>query len=94
MTGTPAPSVPTATDDARWQAVCERRSLPSDKTNWSDSSVYAVCTTGIYCRPGCASPLPRRENVRFHLSCEDAEGAGFRACKRCRPDRILNGAPP
>ena len=50
--------------------------------------VFAVSTTGVYCRPSCASRLARRENVRFHLSCADAEQAGFRPCKRCRP-----GAP-
>src|SRR5205807_9098612 len=39
-----------------------------------------------YCRPSCASRLARRENVRFHASCEEAESAGFRPCKRCRPN--------
>ena len=43
-------------------------------------------TTGVYCRPGCASRLPRRENVRFFDSGAAAEMAGFRACKRCRPN--------
>ena len=46
---------------------------------------YAVTTTGIYCRPGCASRLPRRENVRFFADAAAAEAAGFRPCKRCRP---------
>jgi AraC family transcriptional regulator, regulatory protein of adaptative response / methylated-DNA-[protein]-cysteine methyltransferase len=48
--------------------------------------VYGVLTTGIYCRPGCGSRLPNRENVRFFDVAEDAERAGFRACKRCNPD--------
>jgi AraC family transcriptional regulator of adaptative response/methylated-DNA-[protein]-cysteine methyltransferase len=47
--------------------------------------VYAVRTTGIFCRPSCASRAPRRENVAFYDSPEDAVAAGFRACKRCRP---------
>ncbi|HUL13554.1 MAG TPA: Ada metal-binding domain-containing protein [Methylococcaceae bacterium] len=43
-------------------------------------------TTGVYCRPSCAARLPRPENVRFYATCEDAERAGFRPCKRCRPN--------
>jgi AraC family transcriptional regulator of adaptative response/methylated-DNA-[protein]-cysteine methyltransferase len=46
---------------------------------------YAVATTGVYCRPSCASRLPRRENVRFFEDAAAAEAAGFRPCKRCRP---------
>ena len=46
----------------------------------------AVRTTRIYCRPGCPARLPRRENVEFYPSAAAAEGAGFRACLRCRPD--------
>jgi AraC family transcriptional regulator, regulatory protein of adaptative response / methylated-DNA-[protein]-cysteine methyltransferase len=69
--------------DACWQAVIERRpgALPF---------VYAVTTTLIYCRPGCSSRLPNRANVRFFDAPADAERAGFRACKRCRPQ----AAPP
>jgi AraC family transcriptional regulator, regulatory protein of adaptative response / methylated-DNA-[protein]-cysteine methyltransferase len=48
--------------------------------------VYSVRTTGIYCRPGCASRQPRRENVVFYETNAAAEAAGFRPCKRCRPD--------
>ena len=47
--------------------------------------VYGVTTTGVFCRPGCASRRPLRENVRFFLSVADAQTAGFRACKRCGP---------
>ena len=46
----------------------------------------AVRTTGIYCRPSCPARTPRRENVEFHRSAAAAEAAGFRACRRCRPD--------
>jgi AraC family transcriptional regulator, regulatory protein of adaptative response / methylated-DNA-[protein]-cysteine methyltransferase len=66
-------------DDARWRAI-ERRDRAADGT-----FVYSVRTTGVYCRPSCAARLPRRENVAFHASCADAERAGFRPCKRCRP---------
>src|SRR6266853_4975399 len=47
---------------------------------------YSVKTTGVYCRPGCASRQPRRQNVAFHETTAAAEAAGFRPCKRCRPN--------
>ncbi|MGE0260079.1 MAG: bifunctional DNA-binding transcriptional regulator/O6-methylguanine-DNA methyltransferase Ada [Alphaproteobacteria bacterium] len=47
--------------------------------------VYAVRTSGVYCRPACPSRLPLRQNVVFYETTEAAEAAGFRACKRCRP---------
>lgn len=47
--------------------------------------VYGVTTTGVYCHPGCAARRPLRENVRFYASGADAENAGFRPCRRCRP---------
>lgn len=65
--------------DAAWRAVLER-----DRTA-DGSFVYGVRTTGIYCRPSCASRRPRRENVRFFASPAQAEHAGLRACRRCRP---------
>src|SRR5256884_3839599 len=67
-------------DGARWNAV-KRRDRAADGT-----FVYSVRTTGVYCRPSCAARLPRRENVAFHKSCAEAERAGFRPCKRCRPN--------
>ena len=48
--------------------------------------VYAVRTTGVYCRPSCAARPARPENIAFYATPVDAERAGFRACKRCRPD--------
>ena len=48
--------------------------------------LYAVLTTGIYCRPGCPSKRPKRENVVYFRDRESAERAGFRPCKRCKPD--------
>src|SRR4029453_13874726 len=67
-------------DEDRWAAVVRR------DRNADSGFYYSVRTTGVYCRPSCASRLARRENVRFHATCEEAEGAGFRPCKRCRPN--------
>jgi AraC family transcriptional regulator of adaptative response/methylated-DNA-[protein]-cysteine methyltransferase len=68
-------------ENRRWAAVAQR-DASADGTFY-----YSVETTGVYCRPSCAARLPRRENVRFHLTCQDAEKAGFRPCKRCRPNQ-------
>ncbi len=65
--------------DPRWQAVIKR------DRNADGRFVYAVETTGVFCRPWCASRQPRRENVRFFDTNAAAERAGFRACLRCRP---------
>jgi AraC family transcriptional regulator of adaptative response/methylated-DNA-[protein]-cysteine methyltransferase len=67
-------------DDERWEAV-RRRDRDADGAFY-----YSVLTTGVYCRPICAARLPRRENVGFHATCAEAERAGFRPCKRCRPN--------
>jgi AraC family transcriptional regulator, regulatory protein of adaptative response / methylated-DNA-[protein]-cysteine methyltransferase len=67
------------TDDARWQAIVDKNES-ADSMFW-----FSVKTTGVYCRPSCPSRPPYRENVTFHESPEDAEKAGFRACKRCDP---------
>ncbi|HEX2218905.1 MAG TPA: bifunctional DNA-binding transcriptional regulator/O6-methylguanine-DNA methyltransferase Ada [Gemmatimonadales bacterium] len=69
------------TTDSRWAAVIAR-DAGADGTFF-----YSVRTTGVYCRPSCGARRPRPENVRFHATREDAEQAGFRPCKRCRPDR-------
>jgi AraC family transcriptional regulator of adaptative response/methylated-DNA-[protein]-cysteine methyltransferase len=69
-----------ADDAARWDAVT-RRDPAAD-----GAFFYSVRTTGVYCRPSCAARLARRENVRFHDTAAEAERAGFRPCKRCRPD--------
>jgi AraC family transcriptional regulator of adaptative response/methylated-DNA-[protein]-cysteine methyltransferase len=73
-------NVAMTTSDPRWQAVL-RRAPDADGTFF-----YSVGTTGVYCRPSCASRTARPENVRFHLSALAAESAGFRACKRCFPN--------
>src|ERR1700757_1970647 len=67
-------------DDACWKAV-KRRDRAAD-----GAFFCSVRTTGVYCRPSCAARLPRRGNVAFHKTCADAERAGFRPCKRCRPN--------
>lgn len=71
----------TTTDsDPRWAAVVARD--PQAKF------YYSVKTTGVYCRPSCSARLPRPENVQFYSTCEDAEKAGFRPCKRCKPNQV------
>jgi len=68
-------------DEARWMAVENR-----DETSLG-IFFYGVASTGIYCRPGCGARRPLRRNVTFFATPEDAAAAGFRACKRCRPDQ-------
>jgi AraC family transcriptional regulator, regulatory protein of adaptative response / methylated-DNA-[protein]-cysteine methyltransferase len=68
------------TDTECWQAVIHR-----DK-DADHAFVYCVKTTGVYCRPSCPARLALRENVAFHRWPKDAEQAGFRACKRCKPN--------
>lgn len=68
------------TEEAKWQAVVDKD--PAADGNF----YYSVKTTGVYCRPSCRTTRPAlRKNVAFHDSPEDAEKAGFRACKRCAP---------
>jgi AraC family transcriptional regulator of adaptative response/methylated-DNA-[protein]-cysteine methyltransferase len=64
----------------QWAAVVRR------DRNADGHFFYSVSSTGVYCRPSCPSRRARREHVRFHLTGADAEQAGFRACKRCRPN--------
>jgi AraC family transcriptional regulator of adaptative response/methylated-DNA-[protein]-cysteine methyltransferase len=66
--------------DRRWKAIADRDAAFDGKF------VYAVKTTGVYCRPSCPSRRARPENVTFYGTCEEAETAGFRACQRCRPN--------
>jgi AraC family transcriptional regulator of adaptative response/methylated-DNA-[protein]-cysteine methyltransferase len=68
-------------DDVRWQAVVAR------DASFDGQFYYSVETTGVYCRPSCAARLAKRTNVRFHDTREDAVQAGFRPCKRCKPDQ-------
>jgi AraC family transcriptional regulator, regulatory protein of adaptative response / methylated-DNA-[protein]-cysteine methyltransferase len=68
------------TSDPRWPAVLARDASQDGRF------YYSVKTTGVYCLPSCAARRARPENVRFHATREEAESAGFRPCKRCRPD--------
>ena len=68
-------------DDPRWLSVLARDPHPPV------TFFYSVRTTGVYCRPTCAARLPHPENVEFHSTFEDAERAGFRPCKRCKPNQ-------
>jgi AraC family transcriptional regulator of adaptative response/methylated-DNA-[protein]-cysteine methyltransferase len=68
-------------DEERWAAVM-RRDARADGEFY-----YSVRTTGVYCRPSCASRGAKRENVAFHATRDAAEHAGFRPCKRCKPDQ-------
>ncbi len=67
--------------DARWPAVVARDRTADGKF------FYSVRTTGVYCRPSCAARAARPENVAFHATAEEARKAGFRPCRRCRPDQ-------
>jgi AraC family transcriptional regulator, regulatory protein of adaptative response / methylated-DNA-[protein]-cysteine methyltransferase len=75
---TAAPQIPD--EETAWAAVVAREG------RFDGRFVFAVSTTGIYCRPSCPSRRPRRENVAFFALPAAAESAGFRACRRCRPD--------
>lgn len=61
------------------------RALRARDPSYDGLFYFAVQTTGVFCRPICPARTPRRENVRFFTSAAEAEHAGFRACKRCRP---------
>lgn len=74
------------TDDEMWKAVVD-----CDKS-YDGKFFYAVKTVGVYCRPSCKSKTPLRKNVEYVETQEEAEKAGFRPCKRCRPD-LLDYAP-
>lgn len=69
-----------SSEESRWNAVSER-----DRMGAEGLFYYAVKTTGIFCRPGCPSRLPRRKNIEFFERTEEAERAGYRPCKRCKP---------
>lgn len=75
-------SPPYATDGEKWIAVFNRMQTADG------AFFYAVQTTGIYCRPSCSARRPKRENVQFYTTAFAAEKAGFRPCRRCRPDDL------
>lgn len=69
---------PSVLDEMRWDAVA------AGDPRADGAFFYSVVTTGVYCRPSCPA-RPKRENLRFHATWADAEAAGFRPCKRCKP---------
>src|SRR6266566_1261348 len=71
----------TTESDPRWVSVAARDSQADG------AFYYSVKTTGVYCRPSCPARLARPEHVKFHATCADAEKAGFRPCKRCKPNQ-------
>ncbi len=71
-----------AADEIYWQALSNRDPA------FDGQFITGVVTTGIYCRPVCPARTPKRENVRFFATAADAQSAGFRACKRCKPDQL------
>jgi AraC family transcriptional regulator of adaptative response/methylated-DNA-[protein]-cysteine methyltransferase len=80
-TRNPRPAADITLRDPRWQSVLARDAAADG------AFFYSVSTTGVYCRPSCGARQPRPENVRFHASTEAAVAAGFRACRRCKPDQ-------
>lgn len=73
-------------DERRWSAVLARDAREDGRF------VFAVTSTGVYCRPSCPARRPRRENVKFFQQPEHAEHAGYRACLRCRPKAATGNA--
>src|SRR5262245_16848090 len=73
--------------ELQWRAVVGRDS------RFDGAFVYAVRSTGVYCRPSCASRKPLRERVAFFPRPADAERGGFRACKRCHPRDAAEASP-
>ncbi len=66
-----------------WEVVLKR------DPDYDGQFVYAVRSTGVYCRPSCPSRRPNRDQVRFFATPQDAAGAGFRPCRRCQPDQAV-----
>ncbi len=73
-------------EDTRYEAVRSR------DARFDGEFFFAVETTGIYCRPSCPAVTPKRRNVRFYATAAAAQGSGFRACRRCRPDAVPGSA--
>ncbi|MFE1754649.1 bifunctional transcriptional activator/DNA repair enzyme AdaA [Streptomyces anandii] len=73
-------------ESSRYEAVRSRDG------RFDGAFFFGVVTTGIYCRPSCPAVTPKRDNVRFYATAAAAQGAGFRACRRCRPDAVPGSA--
>src|SRR4051794_2281936 len=68
--------------DTAWAAFMRR------DRSWDGRMIGAVKTTGIYCKPSCPARRPKRENVEFFATGDEARAAGYRACLRCKPDEV------
>src|SRR3546814_16487778 len=84
MTKTPAKSGRAPTD-------AEFAALRGNDATADGRFFYAIATTGVFCKPSCVSRVPKRENVRIFADAAAAEAAGFRPCKRCRPQNRSDG---
>jgi AraC family transcriptional regulator of adaptative response / DNA-3-methyladenine glycosylase II len=73
-------------EDTRYEAVRSRDG------RFDGEFFFAVVTTGVFCRPSCPAVTPKRHNVRFFATAAAAQGSGFRACRRCRPDAVPGSA--
>ncbi|MGW0905628.1 DNA-3-methyladenine glycosylase 2 family protein [Streptomyces sp. NPDC002853] len=73
-------------EETRYEAVRSR------DARFDGEFFFAVETTGIYCRPSCPAVTPKRKNVRYYTTAAAAQGSGFRACRRCRPDAVPGSA--
>src|SRR6266516_7613169 len=80
---TEVPDMSHASEIRQWEAVMSR------DPNQDGEFVFAVSSTGVYCRPSCPARRPRRENVKFFSRTDEAEQAGYRACLRCRPKSVI-----
>src|SRR5882672_7340702 len=82
MTAVVVTPIPTMSDSRAWRAVLARDRAADGRF------VFAVHTTGIFCRPSCPARRPHRENVAFYHDGAEARAAGFRPCKRCKPEGL------
>ena len=81
-TSAPMSNVARLDADTAWAAFMRR------DRGWDGRVIGAVKTTGIYCKPSCPAKRPKRENVEFFATAEEARAAGFRQCLRCKPDEV------
>jgi len=84
----PAPKSDPMTNVARLDADTAWAAFMRRDRAWDGRVIGAVKTTGIYCKPSCPAKRPKRENVDFYATAEEARAAGFRACMRCKPDEV------
>src|SRR5208282_4083089 len=81
----PTRPIPFIDTDSAWEQLAKR--------DPGAQFYYGVTTTGVFCRPGCASRMPLKANVRFFGSADEARASGFRPCKKCRPSTTAWGGP-